>query len=115
MTKNNKSLTWFAMGPALIQCLRSGGNHRLSRFDAFVWLVEQIGRGTTKYDNDGNAVKSSPFSSSYKKLAEEWRWERHTVQQFIDELVATGTISANREGNFLVFTLGKDSMSNLLQ
>lgn len=115
MSQNHKPLSWVAMGPDLIQCLKSGGNHRLSRFDAFVWLIEHIGQGTTKHDNEGNIIGSSPFTSSYKRLAEEWRWERHTVQSFIEELVATGAISTIRDGNLLVFSLGKDSVSNLLQ
>lgn len=38
-------------GPGLDTVREFGGNHRFSRFDAFVWLIEQIGRGTAKHDN----------------------------------------------------------------
>lgn len=35
MEKNTHSLNWLALGADLIDCLRSKGNHRLTRYDAF--------------------------------------------------------------------------------
>lgn len=42
MEKNTHSLNWLALGAELIDCLRSKGNHRLTRYDAFVWMIEHI-------------------------------------------------------------------------
>lgn len=36
MEKNTHSLDWLALGAELIDCLRSKGNHRLTRYDAFL-------------------------------------------------------------------------------
>ena len=36
MEKNTHSLNWLALGAELIDCLRSKGNRRLTRYDAFV-------------------------------------------------------------------------------
>lgn len=45
MEKNTHSLNWLALGAELIDCLRSKGNHRLTRYDAFVWMMEHIQKG----------------------------------------------------------------------
>ena len=83
MEKNTHSLNWLALGADLIDCLRSKGNHRLTRYDAFVWMMEHIQKGVAVRDADGIVVNTAPYSASYKRLAEDWNWERHTVQSFI--------------------------------
>ena len=41
-TSIDSTITWIAMGKDLIKCLKSKGNHRLSRYDAFLWIIENI-------------------------------------------------------------------------
>ena len=46
-TSIDSTITWIAMGKDLIKCLKSKGNHRLSRYDAFLWIIENIQKGCT--------------------------------------------------------------------
>lgn len=114
MEKNTHSLNWLALGAELIDCLRSKGNHRLTRYDAFVWMMEHIQKGAAVRDADGVVVNSAPYSASYKRLAEDWNWERHTVQSFIEELTALSVITSKRQGNAYVFFIGKKSYEQLV-
>lgn len=111
MEKNTHSLNWLALGADLIDCLRSKGNHRLTRYDAFVWMMEHIQKGVAVRDADGVVVNSAPYSASYKRLAEDWNWERHTVQSFIEELTALSVITSKRQGNVYVFSSAR-SLTN---
>lgn len=114
MSQNNTSLHWIALGPDLIECLKSGGNHRLNRYEAFIWLIEHIRKGTTKLNETGEIVGYAPYSATFKFLAEEWRWERHTVQTFVNDLVELSAIKANRTGGSCVFTLTERSLDILV-
>lgn len=108
MEKNTHSLNWLALGAELIDCLRSKGNHRLTRYDAFVWMMEHIQKGVAVRDADGVVISSAPYSASYKRLAEDWNWERHTVQSFIEELTALSIITSKRQGNVYAFSLARN-------
>ena len=110
MEKNTHSLNWLALGAELIDCLRSKGNHRLTRYDAFVWMMEHIQKGVAVRDADGVVVNSAPYSASYKRLAEDW----NTVQSFIEELTALSVITSKRQGNVYVFFIGKKSYKQLV-
>lgn len=114
MKKNPRSLNWLALGTELIDCLRSKGNHRLTRYDAFVWIIEHIQKGVAVTDADGVVINSIPYSASYKRLAEEWNWDRHTVQSFIEELTALSVITSKRHGNVFTFFIGKKSYKQLI-
>ena len=114
MQNKKSSVNWMAIGQDLINCLCSNGNHRLSRYDAFVWLMERINKGISIHNEHGEQVGALPFSSSYKRLAEEWNWERHSVCKFIEELVSISVISSQRKGNTFVFSLSEKSHKHLL-
>ena len=114
MEKNTHSLNWLALGAELIDCLRSKGNRRLTRYDAFVWMMEHIQKGVAVRDADGNVKRFAPYSASYKRLAEDWNWDRHTVQSFIEELTALSVITSKRQGNVYVFFIGKKSYKQLV-
>ena len=114
MRNKTSKITWLAMGNDLIDCLRSKGNHRLSRYDAFVWMIEHIQHGTIITNDFGVVVERIPFSSSYKRLSEEWNWDRHVVQEFIEELVSLSVISAEREGNTFIFRICSNSVNRLI-
>lgn len=113
MQSNSSKLNWLAMGDELISCLKSKGNHRLSRYDAFIWLVEHIQSGNVIHDMEGKILRT-PYSASYKRLAEEWNWDRETVQIFINELCSLSVINAKRDGNAFVFSFGTMSHKQLL-
>ena len=114
MEKNTHSLNWLALGAELIDCLRSKGNRRLTRYDAFVWMIEHIQKGVAVRDADGIVKRFAPYSASYKRLAEDWNWDRHTVQSFIEELTALSVITSKRQGNVYVFFIGKKSYKQLV-
>ena len=114
MKKETHSLNWLALGTELIDCLRSKGNHRLTRYDAFVWMIENIQKGTVVRDADGVVIGFAPYSASYKRLAEDWNWERHSVQSFIEELTALSVITSKRQGNVFAFFIGKKSYRQLV-
>ncbi len=111
--KNKPTVNWMAIGHELINCLRTKDRHRLSRYDAFVWLMESIGKGVPVHNEQGEQIHVLPFSASYMRLAEEWNWDRHTVQQFLDEWLAS-RLSRQRKGNTYVFSLAKKSHKHLL-
>ena len=113
MKSNSSTLNWLAMGDELIACLKSKGNHRLSRYDAFIWMMEHIKSGNVIHDIDGK-IKRTLYTASYKRLAEDWNWDRETVQIFIDELCSLSVINARRDGNAFVFSLGNMSYKQLL-
>ena len=114
MEKNTHSINWLALGAELIDCLRSKGNHRLTRYDAFVWMMEHIQKGVAVRDADGVVINTAPYSASYKRLAEDWNWERHAVQSFIEELTALSVITSKRQGNVYAFFIGKKSYKQLV-
>lgn len=115
MEKSGSKINWLAINGDLISCLKNKGNHRLSRFDAFIWLIEHIQTGTCLHDNDtGNTLKRIPFSASYKLLAEQWNWERHSVHYFIEELIDLSVISTRRKGNLFEFSLCNDSLKRIV-
>ena len=97
MKKNTHSLNWLALGAELIDCLRSKGNHRLTRYDAFVWMMEHIQKGVAVRDADGVVVNSAPYSASYKRLAEDWNWERHTVHSSKNLRLCRSSLLNDRE------------------
>ena len=114
MKKNSSKVNWLAMGNDLIECLRSKGNHRLSRYDAFLWMIEHVQHGTVITNDFGIVVERTPFTSSYKRLSEEWNWDRHVVQEFIEELVSLSVLSTERDGNTFTFRIGDISASRLI-
>lgn len=114
MKQNKTSLHWLALGSDLIECLRSGSRQRMNRYDAFIWMMEHIQNGVKIKDEYGEVVKTMPYSASYKRLGEDWNWDRTTVQNFIEDLVALSVIQTKREGSTIVFTLGKKSYKQLV-
>ena len=57
-TSIDSTITWIAMGKDLIKCLKSKGNHRLSRYDAFLWIIENIQKGQLAYEKSGHERKA---------------------------------------------------------
>lgn len=115
MNTSAPKINWLAINGDLIACLKNKGNHRLSRFDAFIWLIEHIKTGTCLHVNDiDDATKRIPYAASYKRLAEEWNWDRHTVHDFILELINISVISTKRKGNVFEFSISEESLKRLV-
>lgn len=114
MQSTTSSVNWIAIGKDLINCLRSKDRHRLSRYDAFVWLMEHIKCGSPIRNEHGEQIGCVPFTASYIHLAEEWCWERHTVRYFIEELISLSVITLKRKGNTFEFSLARKSHKHLL-
>lgn len=112
MEKNTHSLNWLALGAELIDGLRSKGNHRLTRYDTFVWMIEHIQKGIAVRDADGIVKRFAPYSASYKRLAEDWNWERHTVQSFKNLRLCRSSLLNDRE-MFMSFSSAR-SLTNSL-
>ena len=110
MNKANRTLSWLSINSQMINCLKTKTNHKYSRYDAFIWLLESILINGKK---NGEQPLIS-FSASYIKLADEWKWTRQTVQKFIEELISLSLISANREGNAYTFTLSEEMKSKII-
>ena len=77
-------------------------------------MMEHIQKGVAVRDADGVVINTAPYSASYKRLAEDWYWERHTVKSFIEELTALSVITSKRQGNVYVFFIGKKSYKQLV-
>lgn len=114
-TKPESAITWIAMGDDLIDCLKTKGNHRLSRYDAFLWIIERIQSGNLSYGTC-NAMNCKPELrvSSLERLAQEWNWSKPTVREFLQELVNLSAISLHREGNALILSLAANTASKLI-
>lgn len=114
-TKTDSPVAWIAIGAELINCLKTKGNHRLSRYDAFIWLIEKIQKGDFSANASGMMKRSQTYKvCSLERLAQEWNWSKPTVRDFLHELVDLSAITLRREGNALIFSVGKNSCANLV-
>ena len=87
----------------LVSFLRSQDNHKFSRYDAFIWLIDHI------HDSDNDDVEASSAYPEllvrYTELAKTWRWSRPTVQKFIEGLEAMSVIVKNKHVNAFALSL----------
>lgn len=114
MKQENRTISWLSINSQLIDCLKTKTNHKYSRYDAFVWLVEKISCNNKNYNTPKAPVKSNDFTASYIRLADEWKWTRQTVQKFIEELVQLSIISIKRQGNTFAFSLNPEAGNKLV-
>lgn len=92
----------------LVSFLKTQENHKFSRYDAFVWLVEHI------LDSDvEDCVKPSSayqdYLVRYTELAKRWHWSRPTVQKFIEGLEAMSVIIKKKHVNAFALSLTDES------
>lgn len=114
MEQENRTISWLSINSRLMDCLKTKTNHKFSRYDAFIWLIERIKSSSTNRNVPSSQEASTVFSASYMRLAEEWKWTRQTVQKFIEELVELSIISTKRQGNTFVFSLHSDAERSIL-
>lgn len=102
----NRTKTSIRLDDDLLQCLKSKDNHRYSRFDAFMWLLENIRANDDDIDDTAD-TEGRHLLASYSQMAETWHWSRPTVQKFMEELEAMSVISRKRHGNLYAFRINR--------
>ena len=110
----NKAVEWIALNNALLNCLKQKDNHRFSRYDAFMWLVEHIRKGHEVQDENGHCINRQELVSTYCRLSEYWCWTRQTVQKFISELSELNVISHKQDGKHTIFTLNSTTADKVI-
>lgn len=92
----------------LVSFLKTQENHKFSRYDAFVWLVEHI----LDSDVEDCGKPSSAYQDylvRYTELAKTWHWSRPTVQKFIEGLEAMPVIIKKKHVNAFALSLTDES------
>ena len=92
----------------LVSFLKTQENHKFSRYDAFVWLVEHI----LDSDVEDCGKPSSAYQDylvRYTELAKTWHWSRPTVQKFIEGLEAMSVIIKKKHVNAFALSLTDES------
>jgi len=112
--QENRTIQWVAMNGDLLTILKSQDNHRFSRYDAFIWLLEHIKGKKPLVSPSGIMCRDSEYSASYNRLADAWHWSRPTVQKFIEELTTVSVITKRRNGNTFIFSLNDKSQDKVI-
>ena len=92
----------------LVSFLKTQENHKFSRYDAFVWLVEHI----LDSDVEDGGKPSSAYQEylvRYTELAKTWHWSRPTVQKYIEGLEAMSVIIKKKHVNAFALSLTDES------
>ena len=101
---NNRTIQQMSLNTQLLAILKSKDNHKLSRYDAFLWLIEHILEGCSHTDQKRSCFMQH-YCSSITELSETWHWSRPTTQKFINELMGVGLLQKKRFGNSFAFSL----------
>ena len=89
--QTNRTIQKMTFDNTLLEILKTKDNHKLSRFDAFMWLAEHILDGTNS------------------ELAKLWHWSRPSVQKFTQELIDLGIIRRERFGKYFAYSLSDEA------
>lgn len=92
----------------LVSFLKTQENHKLSRYDAFVWLVEHILDSDVE-DCGKPSSAHQDYLVRYTELAKTWHWSRPTVQKFIEGLEAMSVIIKKKHVNAFALSLTDES------
>ena len=92
----------------LVSFLKTQENHKFSRYDAFVWLMEHI-QDPDMEDSGTTPSAYQEFLVRYTELAKTWRWSRPTVQKFIEGLEAMSVIIKKKHVNAFALSLPDES------
>ncbi len=116
MEKQNNTVDWIAFNRDLMDCLRTKDNHKYSRYDAFVWLVDNIKKGRLASDKENEQINNpnSGYTASFNHLADQWHWTRQSVAKFIKELEDIAVITHTKDGNYFIFSLDYSSSDKII-
>ena len=108
MKKNQKIRTIHKMtfDNTLLEILKTKDNHKLSRFDAFMWLAEHILDGFPFSQKEG---KLQLYKVTNSELAKLWHWSRPSVQKFTQELIDLGLLRRERFGKYFAYSLSAEA------
>lgn len=86
----------------LADLLHQKQEDRYSKYEAFRYLMEKQAVRSLE-DSDRKLV---PFTVAITQLATDWKWHRHTVSAFLDDLQVLDVLSVGktREGFDICFT-----------
>lgn len=86
----------------LADLLHQRQEDRFSKFEAFRYLIEK--QSIRSLDEPEN--KLVPFTVTITQLSIEWKWHRHTVTAFLDDLQVLDVLNVekSREGFNICFT-----------
>ena len=104
----NRTKLSLKLDSGLVSFLKTQENHKFSRYDAFVWLVEHI----LDSDVEDCGKPSSAYQEylvRYTELAKTWHWSRPTVQKFIEGLEAMSVIIKKKHVNAFALSLTDES------
>ena len=104
----NRTNLSLKLDSGLVSFLKTQENHKFSRYDAFVWLVEHI----LDSDVEDCGKPSSAYQEylvRYTELAKTWHWSRPTVQKFIEGLEAMSVIIKKKHVNAFALSLTDES------
>ena len=107
---SNRTKPSLILDSELVSFLKSQDNHKFSRYDAFIWLINHI------HDSANDDETSSAYQEllvKYTELAKTWRWSRPTVQKFIEGLEAMSVIVKKKYVNAFALSLpGESTMAD---
>lgn len=104
----NRTNLSLKLDSGLVSFLKTQENHKFSRYDAFVWLMEHI----LDSDMEDYGKPSSAYQEylvRYTELAKTWHWSRPTVQKFIEGLEAMSVIIKKKHVNAFALSLTDES------
>ena len=106
----SKNIFYLTANMELFRCLqedRPEDGGRLSRYSAFVYLLEHTNRqpGTVTASGQEIFLSAGQLVTSYSELAAVWKWSRDNVRNFFLALEKTGTVSLERRGKATVISL----------
>ena len=104
----NRTNLSLKLDSGLVSFLKTQENHKFSRYDAFVWLMEHIQEAEMEVcDKPSSAYQE--YLVRYTELAKTWHWSRPTVQKFIEGLEAMSVIIKKRHVNAFALSLPDES------
>lgn len=108
MKKNqiNRTIQMMTFDSTLLEILKTKDNHKLSRFDAFMWLAEHILDGFPFSQKEGQLQLYKVTNSELAKL---WHWSRPSVQKFTQELIDLGLLRRERFGKYFAYSLSAEA------
>ena len=101
--KTSRTVQQISLDTQLLNMLKSKENHKFSRYDAFIWLVEHNLEGCSYADSKRSFTQH--YCTSITGLSETWHWSRPTAQKFINELMGAGLLQKKRFSNSFAFSL----------
>lgn len=85
----------------VIRFLCAESCHKFSCCEAFEFLCASI-----------TETERKTYTTSYNRLAKEWKWDNHIVNEFLNDLVRIGMFSIQRNAHSVVISFGEAFCEN---